>query len=164
MRGYEVVTSDDRVVGQVVDVRDGFLIVESGHLRKSRHPVPREFVHVVDEAAKAFVTVPKRVLMEAPRVDKRAGFDRAAAARHFGLAESYLQPPTEGESESLAHDPAWGADRDSIAAGRPAPEHRRAELRKHMRPGFPDEHHPSPRRSSATGGSTAAASRRTSRD
>jgi len=66
MRGYEVVTSDDRVVGQVVDVRDGFLIVESGHLRKSRHPVPREFVHVVDEAAKAFVTVPKRVLMEAP--------------------------------------------------------------------------------------------------
>jgi hypothetical protein len=143
MRGYEVVTSDDRVVGQVVDVRDGFLIVESGHLRKSRHPVPREFVHVVDEAAKAFVTVPKRVLMEAPRVDKRAGFDRAAAARHFGLAESYLQPPTEGEGESLAHDPAWGADRDSIAAGRPAPEHRRAELRKHMRPGFPDEHHPS---------------------
>jgi hypothetical protein len=97
----------------------------------------------VDEAAKAFVTVPKRVLMEAPRVDKRAGFDRAAAARHFGLAESYLQPPTEGESESLAHDPAWGADRDSIAAGRPAPEHRRAEMRKHMRPGYPDEHRPS---------------------
>ena len=55
MRGYQVVTSDDRAVGHVSDVRDGYLIVESGWLRKSRHPVPREFVHAVDEAAKAFV-------------------------------------------------------------------------------------------------------------
>jgi hypothetical protein len=146
MRGYEVVTTDDRVVGEVVDVRDGFLIVESGHVHKSRHPVPREFVHAVDEAAKAFVTVPKSLLMDAPKVDRRGNFDRAAAARHFGLAESCLQPPTEGEGESLGHDPAWGSDRDSIAAGRPAPEHRRAEIRKDMQPGFPDEQH----RSSAT--------------
>jgi len=141
VRGYEVVTSEDRVVGTVVDVRHGFLIVESGRLRKSRHPVPREFVHVVDEAAKAFVTVPRRILMDAPRVDKDGEFDRSAAARHFGLAESHLQPPTAGEGESLPHDPAWSADRDSIAAGRPAAEHRRAEMRKHMRPGYPDEHH-----------------------
>jgi hypothetical protein len=143
MRGYDVVTSDDRVVGRVIDVRNGFLIVESGRIRRSRRPVPREFVHAVDEAAKAFVTVPRRVLMDAPKVDKQGKFDRAAAAAHFGLAESYLQPPTEGEGESLAHDPAWGSDRDSIAAGRPAPEHRRAEMRRHMRPGFPDEHHSS---------------------
>jgi hypothetical protein len=141
MHGYEVVTSDDRVVGEVVDVRQGFLIVESGHVHKSRHPVPREFVHVVDEAAKAFVTIPKRVLMDAPKVDKQGKFDQAAAARHFGLAESYLQPPTEGEGESLPHDPAWGAERDRMAAGQPPSEHRRAEIRKHMRPGFPGEHH-----------------------
>ena len=141
MRGYEVVTSDDRVVGKVVDVRNGFLIVESGHLRKSRHPVPREFVHPVDEAGKAFVTVPRRILMDAPKADRNGNFDRAETARHYGLAESYLQPPSEGEGVSLPHDPAWGADRDLIAAGRPAPEHRRAEIRKHMRPGFPDEHH-----------------------
>jgi len=81
--------------------------------------------------------------VDAVVLDKQGKFDRAAAAAHFGLAESYLQPPTEGEGESLAHDPAWGSDRDSIAAGRPAPEHRRAEMRKHMRPGFPDEHHSS---------------------
>jgi hypothetical protein len=140
VRGYEVVTSDDRVVGTVLDVRHGFLIVESGRLRKERHPVPREFVHAVDEAAKAFVTVPRRVLMDAPKVDRGGNFNRAEAARHFGLAESYLQPPTEGESDS-PHDPAWGTDRDSVASGRPAPEHCRAEIRKHMRPGFPDEHH-----------------------
>jgi hypothetical protein len=129
VRGYEVVTSDDRVVGTVLDVRHGFLIVESGRLRKSRHPVPREFVHAVDKAAKAFVTVPRRILLDAPEADKRGNFNRAEAARHFGLAESYLQPQTEGEAASLPHDPAWGAERDSIAAGRPAPEHRRAEMR-----------------------------------
>ena len=116
MRGYEVVTSDDRVVGHVADVRQGFLVVESGRIHKTRHPVPREFVHVVDEAAKAFVTVPRRILMDAPKVDKSGDFDRIEAARHYGLAEPYLHRPT-------------------------APEHRRAELRRHMRPGFPDEHH-----------------------
>jgi hypothetical protein len=115
MRGYDVVTSDDRGVGRVVDVRNGFLIVVSGRLRKSRHPVPREFVHAVDEAAKVFVTVPRRVLSSAPRVDKHGNFDRASAAGHFGLGEPYLQPPTEGGSESLLHDPARGADRDSIS-------------------------------------------------
>jgi len=101
MRGYDVVTSDDRVVGRVVDIRNGFLIVESGRIRKSRHPVPREFVHAADDAAKAFVTVPRSVLTEAPQVDKRGGFDRTAAARHFGLAESPdLQPTGEPETGS----------------------------------------------------------------
>ncbi len=116
MRGYEVVTSDDRVVGYVADVRQGFLVVESGRIHKTRHPVPREFVHVVDEAAKAFVTVPRRILMDAPKVDKSGDFDRIEAARHYGLAEPYLHQPT-------------------------ASEHGRADLRRNMRPGFPDEHH-----------------------
>jgi hypothetical protein len=139
MHGYEVVTSDDRVVGRVADVRNDFLIVESGRLRKSQHPVPREFVHVVDEAAKVFVTVPRRVLMDAPRVEGEGAFDQAEAARYFGLAESYVEPPTEGEGELLAHDPAWGSDRDATAAGQPAPEQRRAEMREQMQPGAPGD-------------------------
>lgn len=93
MRGYEVVTSDERVVGRVVDVQEGFLIVKSGRLRKSRHPVPREFVHAADEVSRAVVTVPKSILMDAPKVDRHGGFDRAETARHYGLAESYLEAP-----------------------------------------------------------------------
>ncbi len=117
MRGYEVVTSDQRVVGRVADVRDGYLIVEAGRLHKSRRPVPREFIHAVDEAAKVFVTVPRRVLHDAPEVDRKGHFDLHEAARHYGLAASYRQ--TDGG------DP---------------PEHRRAELREHMRPGIAGEH------------------------
>jgi hypothetical protein len=117
VRGYEVVTSDQRVVGRVADVRDGYLIVEAGRLHKSRRPVPREFVHPVDEAAKVFVTVPRRVLRDAPEVDAKGHFDLHEAARHYGLAASYRQ-----------------------ADGSEPPEHRRAEARKHMRPGFAAEY------------------------
>jgi hypothetical protein len=134
MRGFDVVTSDDRLIGHVADMRDGYLIVESGHLRKARHPVPREFVHAVDEAAKAFVTVPRRVVMDAPEVDRKGFFDRRKAARHYGLAESYIAPTTEGRGQTLGHDPAWGSERGG------SPEHRRAEIRRHLRPGYRDEY------------------------
>jgi hypothetical protein len=120
VRGYEVVTSDQRVVGRVADIRDGYLIVEAGRLHKSRRPVPREFIHAVDQAAKVFVTVPRRVLRDAPEVDRKGWFDREAAARHYGLASSYEQAEY-------------------------APEHKRAEIRKHMRPGPPvDQRHGAP--------------------
>ena len=114
MRGYEVVTSDQRVVGRVADVRDGYLIVEAGRLHRSRRPVPREFVHAVDEAAKVFVTVPRRVLHDAPEVDGKGDFDLEEAARHYGLAAAFEQ--FEG-----------------------AAEHRRVEIRRQMRPGIEGE-------------------------
>jgi hypothetical protein len=131
---------DKRTVGRVVDVNNGYLIVEAGRLRRSRRPIPREFVHPVDEAETVFVTVPMRVLREAPKVNRRGRFDEREAARHFGLAEAYTQPPSEGEGNSSPHDPAWGAERDAMAAGRYPSEHRRAQIRKHMRPGEPTEH------------------------
>jgi hypothetical protein len=140
VRGYEVVTSDKRGVGTVVDVKDGYLIVRSGWFRRSCRPIPREFVHAVDEAEMVFVTVPRRVLRDAPRVDRHGSFDTQGAARHFGLAESYVQPPSEGLGDSLPHDPSWGAERDAIAAGMHPSEQRRAEIRKHMRPGEASDH------------------------
>ena len=119
MRGYEVVASDERSMGRIVDIRRGYLIMESGWLRKLRRPVPREFAHVVDEAAKVFVTVPKSVLMDAPRVRRNGEVDEHQVARHYGLAISYRDTGEQGPAE-----------------------HRRAEMRKHMRPGFPEEHDP----------------------
>jgi hypothetical protein len=121
VRGYEVVASDRRAMGRVAEVKDGYMIVESGRLRKRRRPVPREFVHVVDGASKAFVTVPRRVLQDAPEADRQGNFDLQKAALHYGLAEGYEQ------------------------IGRAPAEHRRAELRKHMRPAPANDHsHRSP--------------------
>jgi hypothetical protein len=78
--------------------------------------VPKEFVHAVDEASKVFVTVPRRVLQEAPKVDGKGRFDTEQAAWHFGLAEVYEHAPSEGLGEMLPHDPALGAEHDRIAA------------------------------------------------
>ena len=87
MRGYEVVTSGKRRVGRVVDVTNDYLIVRAGRLRRSTRPIPHEFAHALDEIATVVVTVPRSVFREAPRVDKRGGFDAREAARHFGLGE-----------------------------------------------------------------------------
>ena len=43
MEGQDVVTSDDQKLGTIVAERDGCLIVESGHVFKSKHAIPREF-------------------------------------------------------------------------------------------------------------------------
>jgi hypothetical protein len=59
------------------------------------------------------VTVPRQVLRDAPRVDRRGVFDAQDAARHYGLAESYLRPQGNG----LAGAPFARADRDRVAAG-----------------------------------------------
>ena len=45
MEGYEVVTVDEHKIGKVVGESGEFLIVEQGILRKSKHPLPREFAH-----------------------------------------------------------------------------------------------------------------------
>ena len=48
MDGQDVLTSDDHKLGTVVAEREGFVILESGHLFKSRHAVPTEFLHEHD--------------------------------------------------------------------------------------------------------------------
>jgi hypothetical protein len=118
VRGYEVVASDDGRMGRVVDVKHGYLVVESGWPGKLRRPVPREFVHVVDEAAKAFVTVPRRVLRDAPHVDRHGNFDLEEAARHYGLTAAPREQGAERQKHlrpgSAGHDrgaPALFGDR-----------------------------------------------------
>jgi hypothetical protein len=115
VRGFEVIGSDERRVGRVADVKDGYLIVETGRLRKSRLPVPREFVHAVDEAATVFVTVPRRVLDDAPRTDRSGEFDLEETARHYGLAASYRQ--TEG---AAAAEERFAGTMPGDEAARPA--------------------------------------------
>ena len=136
MRGYDVVTSDDRVVG-TGRRRAGRLPDRGvGPVRKSRHPVPREFVHAVDGAAKAFVTVPARA-------DGRAQGGQAArpgpGSQALRPAESYLQPPPRARRVARAR-PGWGstATRSQAADRRRTPTCRDAQ---HMRPGLADEHH-----------------------
>ena len=47
MDGQDVVTSDDHKIGTIVAEQDGFAIVEMGHVFKSKHAIPIEFLHDV---------------------------------------------------------------------------------------------------------------------
>jgi hypothetical protein len=45
MEGYEVITSDDRKAGHVVEVKGDNLIVEHGLVLKKRRAVPKVLAH-----------------------------------------------------------------------------------------------------------------------
>ena len=122
MKGFTVITSDEKKAGHVVDEQGENLIFEHGALRKHRLPLPRAFAHVDEAEQIVRATVPSGVLHEAPE-----NGDDAAIARHYGLTWDDPDPVTHGEGEMLPTDPAKPAD-ESTAADR-------ALQRERMQPG-----------------------------
>ncbi len=134
MEGYEVRTSDDERVGQVVGTVGDNLIVEHGAVRKVRHPLPRVFAHVDDNERVVRASVSKDVLEDAPAVED-GHVDERAVARHYGLAGGESQPETLGYGEVTEEDPARTAEEDMRAAGLTPAYERGTEAREDMRPG-----------------------------
>jgi hypothetical protein len=90
VEGQDVVTSDDHKLGTVVAERDGCAVVESGHVFKTRHAIPTEFLHERDGVLRA--TVGKDVVADSPRVDPD-GFDVNAVKLYYGLIEVHVVDP-----------------------------------------------------------------------
>ena len=90
MEGRNVVTSDDHKLGTVVAERDGFVVVESGHMFKSRHAIPIDFLHEHEDVVRA--TVGKDVVHDSPKVDGDT-FDEYAVKMHYGLVEVNVVDP-----------------------------------------------------------------------
>ena len=134
MEGYEVITSDDAKAGHVVEVRGDNLIVEHGTLFKSRHALPRTFVDVDDGDRVVRASVSKQILESSPKLND-GEIDERAVAEHYGLAGGHEAPPSEGYGETVADDPAWGAERDRQSAGMAATEEERARIRTGTEPG-----------------------------
>jgi hypothetical protein len=138
MQGYTVVTSDDVKVGQVVAEVGENLIVEHGHLMKSRRPLPRAFAHAVDDEQIVRTTVSKSVLDDAPKVEADGSdLDEAEVARYYGLASGDPAPATQGDGELRPDDPARSIEADREAAGMPAPEEERIAARQNVEGGEP---------------------------
>src|SRR6266550_1447051 len=131
MQGYTVVTSDDAKVGHVVGEVGENLIVEHGHLMKSRHPLPRAFAHADDEAQIVRTTVSKSILQDAPKVEADGSdLDEAEVARYYGLASGDPAPETLGDGALRPDDPARSIEVDREAAGMSAPEEARVATRE----------------------------------
>jgi hypothetical protein len=113
MEGQDVLTSDDHKLGTVVAERDGFVILESGHLFKSRHAVPTEFLHEHEGVLRA--TVGKEVVADSPKVDDDA-FDADEVRMHYGLLDVTVVDPDPDDQN---------AETDGVRHGiEPAPSER----------------------------------------
>jgi hypothetical protein len=128
VEGFDVIGSDDGKVGTIVAVDHDLLIVEGGLVRKTRHAIPVVFAEQADDRT-VRLTVSKELVVDSPDV-KDGQLDRQAVARHYGLADGYDSPETEGLGETTADDPAWSADEEAQRVGvEPAPQ-RRAQIRE----------------------------------
>jgi hypothetical protein len=117
MDGYEVITSDDQKLGQVVGVERGYLLVEHKHLLKERqHAIPLAFAHAEDADQVVRLSVSKGLIKDAPEV-KDGEFDRKTIAEHYGLAEGAVDPETLGEGELLPDDPALSSEQEEQRLG-----------------------------------------------
>jgi hypothetical protein len=65
--GREIVGSDDRKIGRVGGTRDECVLVETGHLFKSTHAMPLEFVREIDGELRA--TIAKEIVDDSPSIE-----------------------------------------------------------------------------------------------
>jgi hypothetical protein len=145
MDGYEVITSDEERAGRVVGRENGYVVVEHGHLRKHRRLVPDAFVHVDDGEGVVRLTVSKQIVETAPELHD-GEVDMRAVARHYGLADGFDGPETQGYGQLTADDPAISSEQQALSNQvEPAPA-QRVRVREGMAPGEgPNDHgHPSP--------------------
>ena len=108
MKGYDVQAFDGHKIGQVVDVEDGFIVFEHGHLHKTKQALPDVSATVDDEEQVVHSNLSKKLIYESPKVD--GDLDREAIAQHYGLAEGFTDPPTRGRGWLNDDDPAFGSD------------------------------------------------------
>ena len=120
----DVVTSDDQKLGTVIASRDDCAIVETGTVFKSKHAIPREFLHEHDGVFRATVT--KDVVNDSPKVDPD-NFDVSAVREHYGLDGTFEVSP---DPDGLDNAETAGAR----AGVQPAPRGAPVDTRRRERP------------------------------
>jgi hypothetical protein len=118
MEGQSVVTSDDHKLGTVVAERDDCVVIETGHVFKSRHAIPRSFLHEHDGVLRATVT--KDVVNDSPKVDLE-NWSCEDVRLHYGLDGPFeVDPPADGVDNAEVEGQRHGVT--------PAPAARGAQL------------------------------------
>jgi hypothetical protein len=102
MHGYDVVTSDDHKIGTVVDDQSDCLIVESGHVFKARHAIPKSFAHVDDDARVVRATVTKDIVSDSPKIGD--DWDCDEVLQHYGLVGVFEVDPDPDDPDKITTD------------------------------------------------------------
>jgi len=110
MEGQDVFTNDDHKLGTVLAERDDCVIVETGHVFKTKHAIPREFLHEHDGTLRATVT--KDVVNDSPKVDLD-DWDCHAVRLHYGLDGPFaVDPPADGLENAEVEGARHGIEPD----------------------------------------------------
>jgi hypothetical protein len=115
MKSYTVITSDGKKVGHVVGESGENLVVESGHVFKAKHLVPKVFATVKEGEELVCVTVTKDVVDDSPSIDGGQP-DEQVVMQHYGLAGGFDAPDTEGD-DSDDVPPSRGRTPTALAPG-----------------------------------------------
>ena len=101
MDNQTVVTSDDHKLGTVVAERDDCVVIETGHVFKTKHAIPRDFLREVDGVLRATVT--KDVVDDSPKVDLD-NWDCSVVRLHYGLDAPFEVSPDPDGLENAETD------------------------------------------------------------
>jgi hypothetical protein len=129
VEGYDVITSDEHKLGHVVGTIGDNVVIEHGTLRKTKHAVPKVFVHPDDAEQVVRLTVSKELVEDSPKLDN-GNLDEHTVAEHYGLAAGYEEPETLGDGELLPDDPAWSAEEEELRTGVPTAAEERLRARE----------------------------------
>jgi hypothetical protein len=122
MEGYDVVTTDDDKVGRVIGRRDGFLIVETGHVLKHKYAIPETVAHTDEDRKVVRITVSRDLVHDSPKVSDD-DFDELAVSTYYGLVPNEA---ADGEGRSAAEE--------NERLGIQSADQRRAEIQTHPDP------------------------------
>ena len=97
MESKDVVASDGQKLGTIVDERDDCLIIETGHVFKTKHAIPRDFVH--EHEGQLVATVTKELVGKSPKVDLD-NWDCNEIRLHYGLDGPFVVDPDPDDVEN----------------------------------------------------------------
>src|SRR5215217_2343856 len=120
MEGYDVVSNDDQKVGHVVNEQNGYLIVESGLVRKHKYAVPLDMARTDTDDEVVRLTVSKQMVEEGPTVDDG---DWQAVNEYYGRS-------SELEAQAAADIPPSDQSRAEMRESLSGPEKELAQPRK----------------------------------
>jgi len=101
MEGKHVVTSDDQKLGTVIAERDDCVIIETGHVFKAKHAIPRSFLHEHDGVLRATVT--KDVVDDSPKIDLEH-WSCEVVRLHYGLDGPFEVDPDPNDGTKRPDD------------------------------------------------------------
>ena len=120
MEGYDVVSNDDQKVGHVVDKQNGYLIVESGLVRKHKYAVPLDAARTDGDEEVVRLTLSKQMVEEGPTVDDG----------NWQAVEEYYGRGSEQEAQAAADIPPADQSRAEMRESLSGPEKELAQPRK----------------------------------